>query len=314
MLTELQKKTAQAIVRIFETGKALGDYGAVTVIPGDTGHLSYGCSQASLTSGNLGMLVGAYCVAQGAEYAGKLEPYISALKKLDTRLDNDATLKTLLKAAGNDPVMRRVQDDFFDLKFWWPAVYTAEGMEIRSALGTLVLYDSRIHGSFDLISNRTTQKHGSPLMIGEREWIDRYIRERRDWLKNHSNTLLHNTVYRMDTLATLAMMGSWELDLPLTVRGVAITKAILTSSAARRTLKLASPLMRGDDVKELQVLLNRYLEEQDTVRAGILRLTADGVFGQKTDDALKVFQKAKGLNPDGICGSMTWSALDNYKG
>ena len=31
MLTELQKKTSQAIVNIFETGRPLGDYGRVTV-------------------------------------------------------------------------------------------------------------------------------------------------------------------------------------------------------------------------------------------------------------------------------------------
>ena len=40
MLTPTQKKSAQAIVNIFETGFVLGDYGNVTVIPGDTGHLA----------------------------------------------------------------------------------------------------------------------------------------------------------------------------------------------------------------------------------------------------------------------------------
>ncbi len=42
MLTPLQKQTAQAIVNLFETSSARGDYGAVTVIAGDTGHLSFG--------------------------------------------------------------------------------------------------------------------------------------------------------------------------------------------------------------------------------------------------------------------------------
>ena len=35
MLTELQKRTAQAIVNLFETGQVRGDYGKVTLIPGD---------------------------------------------------------------------------------------------------------------------------------------------------------------------------------------------------------------------------------------------------------------------------------------
>jgi len=310
MITELQKKTAQAIVRIFETGKPLGDYGAVTVIPGDTGHLSYGCSQASLTSGNLALLIDAYCYVVGAQYADKLYPFLAAMKRKDTTLDNNSSLKSILKEAGNDPVMRRVQDDFFDQHFWWPAVATAEAMEIRSALGILTIYDSRIHGSFDLISSRTTQKHGAPIMIGEREWIDRYIWERKEWLGKHSNQLLRNTVYRMHTLASLVMMGKWDIGLPLTVRGITITEAILNGGAVRRTLRLSSPLMQGDDVKDLQGRLNKYWSEQNGVRAGLLRLAEDGSFGQKTDDALRAFQKANNLKSDGICGAMTWAALD----
>ena len=53
MLTPTQKQTAQSIVNLFETGSVLGDYGSVTVIAGDTGHLTFGRSQTTLPSGNL---------------------------------------------------------------------------------------------------------------------------------------------------------------------------------------------------------------------------------------------------------------------
>lgn len=36
---------------------------------------------------------------------------------------------------------------------------------------------------------------------------------------------------------------------------------------------------------------------------------ADGDFGNATANALKSYQKAKSLNPDGICGKQSWSAL-----
>ena len=39
-LTPTQKATAQAIVNIFETGRVHGDYGQVTLLAGDTGHLT----------------------------------------------------------------------------------------------------------------------------------------------------------------------------------------------------------------------------------------------------------------------------------
>jgi chitosanase len=51
MLNDLQKRTGKAIVNIFETGHPLGIYGKVTLIKGDTGHLTYGCSQTTLAAG-----------------------------------------------------------------------------------------------------------------------------------------------------------------------------------------------------------------------------------------------------------------------
>ena len=38
---------------------------------------------------------------------------------------------------------------------------------------------------------------------------------------------------------------------------------------------------------------------------------ADGIFGAKTEDAVKAFQKAAGLKADGIIGMSTWDALDS---
>ncbi len=57
------------------------------------------------------------------------------------------------------------------------------------------------------------------------------------------------------------------------------------------TIKLGS---RGEYVKTLQQKLN---------------LTADGIFGKNTDAAVRAFQKANGLTPDGIVGPHTWEYL-----
>ena len=38
---------------------------------------------------------------------------------------------------------------------------------------------------------------------------------------------------------------------------------------------------------------------------------ADGDYGQETEDAVKEFQRLKGLDADGECGSLTWAALTN---
>lgn len=87
MLTTTQKKTAQAIVNIFETGSVLGDYGNVTVIRGDTGHLTFGRSQTTLGSGNLLKLLQSYCDNPGARFAAKLSPYLARFADGDLTLD-----------------------------------------------------------------------------------------------------------------------------------------------------------------------------------------------------------------------------------
>ena len=55
----------------------------------------------------------------------------------------------------------------------------------------------------------------------------------------------------------------------------------------------------GQDVYTLQSKLNRHGA----------KLEVDGIFGQKTEDAVVQFQKANGLEADGIVGPLTWSKL-----
>jgi len=57
---------------------------------------------------------------------------------------------------------------------------------------------------------------------------------------------------------------------------------------------------RGDDVQRIQRCLN------SVNNAG---LTADGIFGPLTQNAVMNFQRSRGLNPDGVVGPLTWGAL-----
>src|SRR5215813_9486401 len=69
VMNTIQAATAVAIVNVFETGRVRGDYGGMAVLDGDTGHLSYGRSQASLGSGSLFALLDEYCAQPGAQFA-----------------------------------------------------------------------------------------------------------------------------------------------------------------------------------------------------------------------------------------------------
>ena len=67
------------------------------------------------------------------------------------------------------------------------------------------------------------------------------------------------------------------------------------SFAARRTLRLESPYMKGDDVRELQ---------------GAIGAIVDGSFGPHTKALTVAFQREHMLVPDGIAGAKTWAAVD----
>lgn len=67
----------------------------MTLLPGDSGHLTYGRSQTTLASGNLHLLIKAYCEAPNAQFATALETYLNRLADRDVGLDRDATFRGL---------------------------------------------------------------------------------------------------------------------------------------------------------------------------------------------------------------------------
>lgn len=86
-----------------------------------------------------------------------------------------------------------------------------------------------------------------------------------------------------------AVRPDWWSDIPEP------DKYILT-----RELMYTKPMMQGDDIKHVQDRLNEL-----KYACG----TADGIFGRKTDMAVKTFQYDKDLKQDGIVGKNTAEAL-----
>ena len=56
--------------------------------------------------------------------------------------------------------------------------------------------------------------------------------------------------------------------------------------------------------------------QNDTVKIIQRKLNVDqtGLFGTKTEAAIRELQRARGMVPDGIVGPKTWSALDELAG
>lgn len=314
-MTSLQEKAAKAIVNVFETGRVQGDYGSVTLLQGDSGHLTYGRSQTTLGSGNLFLLIKAYCEAPGAQFAAALEAYLPKLAAKDVTLDQDMTLRGILHSAGADPVMRSEQDAFFARAYFQPACHAAQAFNLDKPLAQTVVYDSFIQGGWKTISDMVTRKLG-PVGPGvaQEQWIRTYVETRKQWLSSLKPPL-PKTTYRMDSFLALLDAGgaSWDLTLPFTVHGVTIDETslgdepaapVVVRASASQTqlpvLQLTNPYTTGEDVRKLQ---------QALVQHGFTN-KCDGIYGPFTAALVTQFQRASGLHPDGIAASQTLELLN----
>jgi peptidoglycan hydrolase-like protein with peptidoglycan-binding domain len=110
--------------------------------------------------------------------------------------------------------------------------------------------------------------------------------------------------------ATLALPGSAVAagTVPSTVRltgpaAVAPSGALRTGALPQAGESIAWPVVRrgstGQPVRSLQYLL----------RARGSALGVDGVFGARTDRAVRAFQRSHGLAVDGVVGPSTWTAV-----
>jgi chitosanase len=299
-MTELQKETIAAIVNVFETGRVRGDYSAVTVLKGDSGHLSYGRSQATLGSGNLYKLLDLYCQQSTAQFAQPLVFYLPRFQRRDLTLDNDEPVRRLLEQAGReDPAMRVTQDQFFNACYFAPAARNAEAFGIKRPLGLAIVYDSHVQGGWGLLS----AKLGPVPAGGEEAWLGRYVDARKKWLSGLKPPL-PSTTYRMDTFGKLITQNAWDLAVPLQVRGVTITPEALISGdqplpgSGRRNLKLTSPYLRGEDVLALQQAL----------KAKGIDNAMDRVYGPLTDALVRKWQQQNHIDEDGA-GPATLKSL-----
>ncbi len=223
-LTDQQKRICEQVINAFESGSAAGVYGAISIMddgPHRVRQISYGRSQTT-EYGNLEELLQMYVNNNGI-YSAAIQPYLARIGV--TPLVDDTVFRKLLKDAGTkDPVMQQVQDQFFDMRYFQPAMKWMDDNGFTLPLSAVVIYDSFIQSGSIMMFLRKRFSESSPVNGGdEQTWITQYVNTRHDWLASHSNTLLQNTVYRTECFQNEIARDNWDLSqLPVRAHDVEI--------------------------------------------------------------------------------------------
>jgi chitosanase len=206
-------KLIRRILSVAETGQAEWDPAAVYIY----GDGKEGRKQCTLSigftadGGNLVKVLDRYVTDDGA-YSDRVVPWIPVLRAGDPGTNSDFV--SLLKEIGKkDPLMMSVQEEMFDKLYLGPAFTWAAKHGFALPLSYLVIADSFLHSGsmLDFLMNRFAEK--KPADGGEQKaWITAYTHVRKDWLANHSNKLLRNTVYRCNCYLDQIDKDNWNLE------------------------------------------------------------------------------------------------------
>lgn len=225
------KKTAQAILSVFETGKAEGDYGACAVLEDGAG-ISYGLHQVTDGGGNLLVLMESYVAADGM-YAEAVATYFRWIEQHGSTHEDPkhltpkcVSLMEILSSAGDgDVIMRECQDTVFDTAYWQPAARQALDMALVTPLAWCAVYDTCIHSGPGGVGKIRRMFPESPPSKGgsdEETWTKAYLSARYSWLANHDNARVRQSKGRVGALMALVEDDNWQLDKPLRVLGIEV--------------------------------------------------------------------------------------------
>lgn len=201
------------IVGTFGSRVPTANYDQVEVYdegPGREQVLSYGRMRATELFG-LRQLIERYSVLNGI-YSKELGSYVDRIGN-DELWRDEQFIEYLRKAGQEDSVMRKLQDEFFDMQFLVPAFRWADKNGFTFPLSFWVVGDSYIHSGSIPRTILSQMRIDFPKDGGnEKKWISSYVRLRRKWLDKSSVTSKENNQQRMDFMQEQIKKENWMLD------------------------------------------------------------------------------------------------------
>jgi hypothetical protein len=166
----------------------------------DSGIVSYGRFQYTLSSGNLFALLNRYIGASGSPIAAQLrDRFLQDVMERDPILRDNTDFKMLLIQAATDPVMQKAQDEQAVLNHWNPTLdMMCRPRGIKTPLGLALIFDMAInHGKTGTEKNylsvvEETLGVSNKSRLGdngvrEEDFIRRVAEARRDFMYRFAN-------------------------------------------------------------------------------------------------------------------------------
>ncbi|MBB4804820.1 chitosanase [Chryseobacterium defluvii] len=223
MITAPQKSKILQVINVFETGSKEGKYDTLVIYAdGKNGsrQITYGRSQTT-EQGNLKALIEMY-ISKNGLFSDQFRTFVSLIGK-QSLVDNTVFKNLLRRSAREDSIMRKCQDEFFDILYYQPALHFFQKNKFTHALSMLVIYDSYIHSGSVPAFLRERFPENTPLNGGnEKKWITQYVNTRHHWLENHSRQILRKTIYRTKCFKNQITDGNWDLSKEIVANGVKI--------------------------------------------------------------------------------------------
>jgi len=198
-ISEEQVKRILAVISIFETADASGSFIDLKFF---------------LTSRprELLKILENYSKLPNAALKNDFNPYLKILRQNPQELRNNASFLELLDRVDDDTAMLKAKKDFERDDFFKEVFEKANELGIHTVLGIAAIYDSFVHGGFEVLKNKTTEEIGSPLSgTDEKTWIKTYLKNRIEWFSNHRIPIMRRLVYRPNFFLNLAEKEKWDL-------------------------------------------------------------------------------------------------------
>jgi chitosanase len=219
------KEVVRKIINCFENGKAESDYSSVYIYKDGPKQvrqitLGFGITQY----GNMRRLLELY-KNDGGIFSDKLSPYITKMESSAT-VNDKQFIANLQKAAREDAIMRAAEDKVYEEVYLKGAIKFCEDNGFVTPLGFGVIQDTFIQSGSLLNTLKSRVDEKFPKQGGdEKVWLQEYCKVRRNWLANHSRTILHGTVYRMDFFLKQIAAKNWDLVGEMRPNGVKISNS-----------------------------------------------------------------------------------------